>query len=481
MLEITAPLLFKLNLNYKNPKNSTMTKSKKIILSEKEMPKQWYNIVADLPGTINPPLGPDGKPIGPEALAPVFPMNLIEQEVSSERWIDIPEKVMEMLSIWRPAPMVRAYALEEALGTPARIYYKNESVSPAGSHKPNTAVAQAYYNKEFGINKLTTETGAGQWGSALSFATSLLGMECRVFMVRVSFDQKPFRKMMMEAYGGTCVASPSNETQAGREVLAKYPDTPGSLGIAISEAIEAAVSDPTGQTRYSLGSVLNHVMLHQTIIGLEAKKQLEKAGEKLPDVVIGCAGGGSNFAGLAFPFMQEKINGAQIEIIPVEPASCPTLTRAPFAYDHGDLAKMTPLLAMNSLGHGFIPPPIHAGGLRYHGMSPLVSHAVKEGLATPEAIHQLECYEAGVLFSRTEGIIPAPETTHAIASVIRQAKQAKEEGKEKVILFNFSGHGLMDLVGYDKYLKGELKDHELPSEDFEKFTAILNNHPSPII
>jgi len=457
-----------------------MSKSKKIILSEKEMPKQWYNIATDLPGTLNPPLGPDGNPIGPEALAPVFPMNLIEQEVSTERWIDIPEKVMEMLSIWRPAPMVRAYALEEALGTPARIYYKNESVSPAGSHKPNTAVAQAYYNKEFGINKLTTETGAGQWGSALSFATSLLGMECRVFMVRVSFDQKPFRKMMMEAYGGTCVASPSNETQAGREVLAKYPDTPGSLGIAISEAVEAAVTDPTGETRYSLGSVLNHVMLHQTIIGLEAKKQLEMVGEKLPDVVIACAGGGSNFAGLAFPFMQEKINGAQIEIIAVEPASCPTLTRAPFAYDHGDLAKMTPLLAMNSLGHGFIPPPIHAGGLRYHGMSPLVSHAVKEGLATPEAIHQLECYEAGVLFSRTEGIIPAPETTHAIASAIRQAKQAKEEGKEKLILFNFSGHGLMDLVGYDKFLNGELKDHELSNKDFEQFTAVLNNYPSPI-
>ena len=366
-----------------------MSKSKKIILSEKEMPRQWYNIAADLPGTMNPPLGPDGNPIGPEMLAPVFPMNLIEQEVSTERWIDIPEKVMEMLSIWRPAPLVRAYALEEALGTPARIYYKNESVSPAGSHKPNTAVAQAYYNKEFGINKLTTETGAGQWGSALSFATALLGMECRVFMVRVSFDQKPFRKMMMEAWGGSCIASPSNTTKAGRDVLAEHPDTPGSLGIAISEAVEAAVTDESGQTRYSLGSVLNHVMLHQTIIGLEAKKQLEKAGEKLPDVVIGCAGGGSNFAGLAFPFMQEKINGADMEIIPVEPASCPTLTKAPFAYDHGDIARMTPLLAMNSLGHGFIPPPIHAGGLRYHGMSPLVSHACKEGLATPEAIHQL--------------------------------------------------------------------------------------------
>jgi tryptophan synthase beta chain len=458
-----------------------MTKSKKITLSEKEIPRQWYNVAADLPGTLNPPLGPDGNPVGPEMLAPVFPMNLIEQEVSQERWIDIPEKVLEMLSIWRPAPLVRAYALEEALGTPAKIYYKNESVSPAGSHKPNTAVAQAYYNKEFGIKKLTTETGAGQWGSALSFATSLLGMECRVFMVRVSFDQKPFRKMMMQAWGGSCVASPSEETQAGRAVLAEHPDTPGSLGIAISEAVEAAVTDESGQTRYSLGSVLNHVMLHQTIIGLEAKKQLEKVGEKLPDVVIGCAGGGSNFAGLAFPFIQDKIHGAEIEIIPVEPASCPTLTKAPFAYDHGDLAKMTPLLAMNSLGHGFIPPPIHAGGLRYHGMSPLVCHAMKEGLVTPEAIHQLECYEAGVLFSRTEGIIPAPETTHAIASTIRQAKQAKEEGKEKIILFNMSGHGLMDLVGYDKFLNGELTNHELSSADFEKFTAILKNHPAPVV
>ncbi|MCD4710882.1 MAG: TrpB-like pyridoxal phosphate-dependent enzyme [Bacteroidales bacterium] len=458
-----------------------MSKSKKIILSENEMPKQWYNIVADLPGTINPPVGPDGKPIGPDALSPVFPMNLIEQEVSTERWIDIPEKVMEMLSIWRPAPMVRAYALEEALGTPARIYYKNESVSPAGSHKPNTAVVQAYYNKEFGIRKLTTETGAGQWGSALSFACSLLGMECKVFMVRVSFDQKPFRKMMMQTWGGTCIASPSNETQAGRDVLAKHPDTPGSLGIAISEAVEAAVTDETGQTRYSLGSVLNHVMLHQTVIGLEAKKQLEKVGEKLPDVVIGCAGGGSNFAGLSFPFIQEKIHGAEIDVIAVEPHSCPTLTRAPFVYDHGDIAKMTPLLAMNSLGHGFIPPPIHAGGLRYHGMSPLVSHAVKEGLVRPQAIHQLECYEAGLLFSRTEGIIPAPETTHAIASTIREARKAKEEGKEKVILFNFSGHGLMDLMGYEKYLNGELRNHELAESDFKQYTDELKNYPSPII
>jgi len=458
-----------------------MTKSKKIYLDEKEMPKQWYNIAADLPGTMNPPLGPDGNPIGPEMLAPVFPMNLIEQEVSTERWIDIPEKVMEMLSIWRPAPLVRAYALEEALGTPARIYYKNESVSPAGSHKPNTAVAQAYYNKEFGIKKITTETGAGQWGSALSFACSLLGLECKVFMVRVSFDQKPFRKMMMGTWGGNCVASPSMETQAGRDILAKFPDTPGSLGIAISEAIEQAVSDPTGETRYSLGSVLNHVMLHQSIIGLEAKKQLEKAGEKLPDVVIGCAGGGSNFAGIAFPFLRDKINGADIDVIGVEPASCPTLTKAPFVYDHGDIAKMTPLLAMNSLGHGFIPPPIHAGGLRYHGMSPLVSHALKEGLIRAEALQQLECYEAGMLFSQTEGIIPAPETNHAIASVIREAKKAKEEGKEKVILFNFSGHGLMDLVGYEKFLAGELTNHELSADDMNKFAAVYSGHPNPAI
>jgi tryptophan synthase beta chain len=458
-----------------------MSRNKKVLLEEREMPRQWYNLAVDLPGTLNPPLGPDGNPIGPEMLAPVFPMNLIEQEVSTERWIDIPEKVLEMLCMWRPSPLVRAYELEAALGTPARIYYKNESLSPAGSHKPNTAVPQAYYNKVFGIKRLTTETGAGQWGSALAYACSLLGLECKVFMVRVSYDQKPFRKMMMQAWGSQCVASPSEDTQAGRNVLAEHPDTPGSLGIAISEAVEAAVTDETGQTRYSLGSVLNHVMLHQTIIGLEAKKQLKKINEKLPDVVIGCAGGGSNFAGLSFPFILDKINGAKIDIIPVEPASCPTLTRAPFAYDHGDLAKMTPLLAMNSLGHGFIPPPIHAGGLRYHGMSPLVSHAVKEGLATPQALHQLECYEAGVIFARSEGIIPAPETNHAIASVIREANKAKEEGKEKVILFNFSGHGLMDLTGYDKFFHNELLDYELSQEEFEKFTAVLKNHPSPVV
>jgi tryptophan synthase beta chain len=453
-----------------------MTKMRKIVLTEEEMPRQWYNLAADVKC---PPFMSPAGPVPPEAWAPVFPMNLVEQEYSTQRWIDIPEEILSLLTRWRPAPMHRAYELEAALGTPARIYYKNESLSPAGSHKPNTAVAQAWYNKQAGTKRLTTETGAGQWGSALSFACSLVGLECKVFMVRVSFDQKPFRKLMMQTWGGQCVASPSTETQAGRTVLEQFPDTPGSLGIAISEAIEAAVTDPTGETKYSLGSVLNHVMMHQTIIGLEAKKQLEKAGEKQPDVIIGCAGGGSNFAGLSFPFVYDKINGAQMEIIPVEPASCPTLTRAPYVYDHGDNAKMTPLVAMHSLGHNFIPAPIHAGGLRYHGMAPLVSRAVEDGLMAPRAINQIECYEAGLLFARTEGIIPAPETTHAIAAAIQEAKKAKEEGKEKVILFNFSGHGLMDLLGYDKYMSGQLTDYELPQEVIDKNHEALAGYPLP--
>lgn len=457
-----------------------MSQQSKIYLSEDDMPRQWYNIAADLPGGLKPPLGPDGNPISPEMLAPVFPMNLIEQEVSQQRWIDIPEGILEILVKWRPSPLRRAYSLEKALNTPAKIYYKDESVSPAGSHKPNTAVAQAWYNKQFGIKKLTTETGAGQWGSALSFACALLGLECKVFMVRISFDQKPFRKLMMQTWGGTCIASPSNETSFGRKVLAETPDTPGSLGIAISEAIEAAVTDPTGETRYSLGSVLNHVMLHQTIIGLEAKKQLKIAGISKPDVVIGCAGGGSNFAGLAFPFASDKIHGADIDIIPVEPTSCPTLTRAPFVYDHGDTAKMTPLLAMFSLGSGFIPAPIHAGGLRYHGMSPLVSQAVIDGLMRPMAIDQIECYKAGITFARTEGIIPAPETTHAIAAAIREAEKARQEGKEKVILFGFSGHGLMDLVGYDKYLTGQLTKHEMSEVEIQNLLSeVKATHPTP--
>ncbi len=451
--------------------------SVKIFLDETDIPRQWYNLAADLPTPMQPPLGPDGNPVTPDQLAPVFPMNLIEQEVSQERWIDIPEPVLELLLRWRPSPLHRAVHLEKALGTPARIYYKNESVSPAGSHKPNTAVAQAWYNKEFGIKKLTTETGAGQWGSALSFACSLLGLECKVFMVRISFDQKPFRKVMMQTWGGNCVPSPSMDTEAGREILEKDPDTPGSLGIAISEAIEAAVSDESGQTRYSLGSVLNHVMLHQTIIGLEAQKQLKIAGEKKTDIVIGCAGGGSNFAGLAFPFVLDKINGADIDILAVEPTSCPTMTRAPFVYDHGDIAKKTPLLPMYSLGHAFVPPPIHAGGLRYHGMSPLVSQAAVEGLVTPESIQQLECYDAAITFAKTEGIIIAPETSHAVAMAIRKAKEAKEEGKEKVIVFNLSGHGLMDLNGYDAYLSGKLFNYSLPQEDMDQSLKTIQDHP----
>jgi len=450
-----------------------------MLLNEDEIPRQWYNLAADLPTPLQPPLGPDGNPITPDMLAPVFPMNLIEQEMSQERWIDIPEGILDILYRWRPSPLHRAKYLEEALGTPARIYYKNESLSPAGSHKPNTAVAQAWYNKEFGIKKITTETGAGQWGSALAFACSLLDLECKVFMVRISFDQKPFRKVMMETWGGTCIASPSNETQAGRDILAKFPDTPGSLGMAISEAVEEAVSDPKGETRYALGSVLNHVMLHQTIIGLEAKKQLEKFGEKKVDVVIACAGGGSNFAGLAFPFISDKINGADIDIIPVEPSSCPTMTHAPFVYDHGDTAKLTPLLPMYSLGHNFVPPPIHAGGLRYHGMSPLVSQAIVEGLITPRAIHQLECYKSAILFARTEGIIIAPETSHAVAAAIQEANKAKEEGKEKVIIFNLSGHGLMDLLGYQKFFNGELEDYAYPKEEIYKSLEVLDGLPKP--
>jgi len=456
-----------------------MSRIRKVYLDEKEIPKQWYNLAVDLPSPLRPPLGPDGNPVTPDMLAPVFPMNLIEQEVSTKRWIDIPEGILDILSRWRPSPLYRAYNLEEALQTPAKIYYKNESLSPAGSHKPNTAVAQAWYNKEFGITRMTTETGAGQWGSALAFACALLGIECKVFMVRISFDQKPFRKLLMQAWGANCVASPSNETEFGKSVLAKLPDTPGSLGIAISEAIEAAVTDKSGKTRYSLGSVLNHVLLHQTIIGLETKKQFKKIGVKKVDAIIGCAGGGSNFAGLSFPFVYDKINGAQIDIIPVEPKSCPTMTRAPFLYDHGDTAKMTPLLAMHTLGHTFIPPPIHAGGLRYHGMAPLVCQAINDGLLTPRAVDQLECYEAGVLFAKTEGIVPAPETNHALVAVIQEANKAKEEGKEKVILFNFSGHGLMDLTGYDKFLSGKLEKHELPQEEIDKNLELIKDYPKP--
>jgi tryptophan synthase beta chain len=452
--------------------------TRKVLLTEDEMPRQWYNILADI--KMNPPLGPDGNPVSPDMLAPVFPMNLIEQEVSPERWIDIPEDVLKVLSIWRPTPLIRAYTLERALDTPARIYYKYEGVSPPGSHKPNTAVAQAYYNKVFGIKRLTTETGAGQWGSALAFACSQYGLECKVFMVRISFDQKPYRKSMMATWGANCVASPSTETRAGQAILEKDPDTPGSLGIAISEAIEAAVTDETGNTRYSLGSVLNHVLLHQTIIGLEAKKQLEKIGE-YPDMIVGCAGGGSNFAGIAYPFVYDKLNGKDIAIHPVEPTACPTMTKAPFSYDHGDTARMTPLLPMYSLGHTFVPPPLHAGGLRYHGMAPSVSQLIAEGILEPKAVTQTATYEAGVLCAKTEGVISAPETNHALATVIDEAKKAKEEGKEKVILFNWSGHGLIDLAAYDQYLAGELTDFALPEAEIAEAEKVLETHPKPAL
>ncbi len=452
-------------------------KAKSVILAKDEIPRQWYNILADI--KMNPPLGPDGNPISPDMLAPVFPMNLIEQEVSSDRWIDIPEPVLDVLSIWRPAPLTRADNFEKALGTPAKIYYKNEGMSPPGSHKPNTAVPQAYYNKVFGIENITTETGAGQWGSALSFACSQFGLNCKVYMVRVSFDQKPYRKAMMETWGGKCIASPSTETKAGRDALAKDPDTPGSLGIAISEAVEEAVGDTSGKTRYSLGSVLNHVMLHQTIIGLEAKKQFEMI-NTYPDVIIGCAGGGSNFAGLAFPFVLDKMHGKKIEIYPVEPMACPTMTRAPFVYDHGDTAGYTPLLPMHSLGHDFVPAPIHAGGLRYHGMAPTVSQLVEEGLLAPRAVTQLAAYKAGVLWARTEGFIPAPETTNALAAVVEEAEKAKQEGKEKTIVVSFSGHGLLDLGAYEKYFAGQLSDLGFSDDALEKAKETVKDYPKPL-
>jgi tryptophan synthase beta chain len=403
-------------------------------------------------------------------------MNLIEQEVSSARWIDIPEPVLEKYMMWRPTPLVRAFALEKALGTPAKIFLKNEGVSPAGSHKPNTAIPQAYYNMVAGTKRITTETGAGQWGSALSMSCALFGIECKVFMVKISYNQKPYRRLTMQTWGANCVASPSTETNAGRQILEKDPDSPGSLGIAISEAVEAAVGDE--DTKYALGSVLNHVMLHQTIIGLEAQRQMEVFGV-YPDVVIGCAGGGSNFAGLALPFVRDKIHGKKVEIIAVEPASCPTLTKGPFAYDFGDTMMMTPLLPMHTIGHSFVPAPIHAGGLRYHGMAPIVSQLLMSDLIRAEAVPQLETFNAGLTYARSEGFIPAPETNHAIAMTIREALKAKEEGKEKVILFNWSGHGLVDLMAYDAFLTGKLSDHELPAEEIKRALNDIAALPRP--
>jgi tryptophan synthase beta chain len=451
--------------------------TKKIFLPESEMPRQWYNVAADMPTPMEPPLHPGtGQPAGPEDLAPIFPMPLIEQEVSQERFIDIPDEVLEKYLIWRPTPLYRAYGLEKFLDTPAKIYFKNEGVSPAGSHKPNTAIAQVYFNKISGTKRIITETGAGQWGSALSFCCSLFGLECKVYMVKVSYQQKPYRRMMMETWGGTCVASPSTETESGRKILEQNPDSPGSLGIAISEAVEVAVQDD--EAKYSLGSVLNHVMLHQTINGLECQKQMKISGD-YPDVIIGCAGGGSNFAGLCFPYVRDKVNGKDIDIIAVEPTSCPTMTRGPFAYDFGDNNQKTPLFPMHTLGHTFVPEGIHAGGLRYHGMAPLISQLILDNIIRPVAIAQLETFEAGITFAKTEGFISAPETTHAIAEVIRQAIQAKEEAKEKVILFNWSGHGLVDMAAYDAFLNGKLADHELAQEEIQRALNDIAPLPKP--
>ncbi len=440
-----------------------MEKDKKIFLPESEIPQRWYNILPDLPEPLPPPINPATRePLKPEDLAKIFPMELIRQEASQERWIEIPDELIRVYKIWRPTPLHRAYDLEKALGTPARIYYKNESVSPPGSHKPNTAVAQAYFNKKEGIKRLTTETGAGQWGSALAFACNLFGLECTVYMVRVSYEQKPYRKIMMQTWGATVYPSPTNLTNSGRAVLQEDPDSPGSLGVAISEAVEDAATHD--DTNYSLGSVLNHVILHQTIIGLEVEKQLEIAGEKKPDIVVGCVGGGSNFGGISMPFVRRRLQGEDIRFIAVEPSACPSITKGLYRYDYGDVAGLTPLLMMHTLGHRFIPPRLHAGGLRYHGMAPLVSLLAKKGIVEAVSYNQNPVFEAAILFAKTEGIIPAPETAHAIKAVIDEAIKCRETGEEKCIVFNFSGHGHFDLSAYEAYLSGKLVDYEYPEE-----------------
>jgi tryptophan synthase beta chain len=447
----------------------------KILLDEERMPTRWYNLLPDLPAPPPPPLHPATKqPVGPDDLAPLFPMALIEQEVSAERFIAIPPEVRDVYRLWRPTPLYRAHRLERALGTPARIYYKYEGVSPAGSHKPNTAVPQVFYNAQQGVRRLTTETGAGQWGTALAFACTLFGVECEVWQVRASYDQKPYRRSMMEVFGATVHASPSDRTESGRKILADDPDSPGSLGIAISEAVE--VAGGSDDTRYALGSVLNHVLLHQTVIGEEALEQLAEVGET-PDVIVGCTGGGSNFAGLAFPFLREKLAGKMAPVLrAVEPAACPSLTRGRYAYDFGDTAGFTPLLKMHTLGHDFVPDPIHAGGLRYHGMSPLISHLYDQGLIEAEARGQTECFEAGVRFARTEGIVPAPEPTHALAAAIAEADRCRETGEEKVILTALCGHGLLDLAAYDRFLAGDVQDLEWPEE---RLADALTRLPDP--
>jgi tryptophan synthase beta chain len=446
-------------------------KQTKILLEESEIPKQWYNIVADMPNPPSPPLGPDGKPIGPDALAAIFPQALIEQEVSSQRWIDIPDVVREAYTMWRPSPLFRAHRLEELLGTPAKIYYKYEGVSPTGSHKPNTALAQAYYNKQAGIKRLTTETGAGQWGSSLALVGKMFNMEIRVYMVKVSYEQKPFRRSMMHTWGAEVYASPSELTQAGRGILAKDPDSQGSLGIAISEAMEEAAS--RADTNYSLGSVLNHVLIHQSVIGLEAKKQFEKVGD-YPDIIYAPCGGGSNFGGAAFPFFADKAAGRDVRLVAVEPSSCPSLTKGHYAYDYGDAVGMTPLMKMYTLGHDFMPPGIHAGGLRYHGDSTLVSQLYNEGLIEAIAVPQIATFDAGVQFAQAEGIIPAPESNHAIRACIDEALRCKQSGEAKTLFFNLSGHGHFDMSSYDKYFSDELEDYDYPDEAIE---AALHNLP----
>ena len=432
----------------------------KILLSEDRIPKRWYNIIPDMPGPLAPVINPRTlQPVTPDDMLAIFPMPLIEQEVSTERWIEIPEEVREIYRLWRPSPMYRAHRLEKALGTPARIYYKYEGVSPAGSHKPNSAIPQAYYNKISGTKRIATETGAGQWGSSIALACQMFGLECTVYMVKVSYGQKPYRKSMMQLWGAEVLASPSDRTNAGRSILARDPDSLGSLGIAISEAVEDAAG--RADTCYALGSVLNHVCLHQTIIGQEAKEQMALVGD-YPDVVIGCHGGGSNFAGIAFPFAADKAAGKDVRILAMEPASCPTLTKGVYAFDFGDTAQMAPISKMYTLGHDFMPPGIHAGGLRYHGASPLVSQLVNAGVVEARAVPQNACFDAAVAFSRTEGIIPAPESSHAILGTIEEALRAKEEGREKTILFGLSGHGHVDMAAYDAYFDGSLEDFEYP-------------------
>src|SRR5579862_1839939 len=441
-------------------------------LPQTSIPRAWYNILPDLPRPLAPVLHPGTlKPIGPDDLAPLFPMSLILQEVSAEREIEIPDPIRQVYAQWRPTPLFRARRLEKALDTPAKIYYKYEGVSPAGSHKPNTAVAQAYYNKEEGTRRLATETGAGQWGSSLAMACAFFGLECKVYMVRVSYDQKPYRRAMMEAFGASVTASPSTETQSGRAILAEHPDSSGALGIAISEAVEVAAGEPTA--KYALGSVLNHVLLHQTVIGLEALEQMAMAGDE-PDVIVGCTGGGSNFSGLVMPYLGRKIKGqSQARVVAVEPAACPSLTKGPFAYDFGDTGHLTPLVKMHTLGSTFVPPGIHAGGLRYHGMAPLVSHVIDLGLADAVTVQQLDAFAAGIQFARTEGIVPAPEANHAVAEAIRQALEAKAEGKPRTILFNLSGHGHFDMQSYIAYQAGKLENYEYPEEEIAMALAGL--------